>query len=138
MHALGLVRISKKPNFVDITCKKSKTVKKWGWAVFNINGDFEAIIWPPKAAVSIGYHSLKLSKNKQLFAYWIRFLDFLSIVQSFYSTDFFSNILNSEDYMQLFLSLFPGKIKSAYILVRMTKILIYQGVLICWSALALL
>ena len=32
MQALGLVRISKKQNFVEISFKKNSECKKWNWA----------------------------------------------------------------------------------------------------------
>ena len=32
MQALGLVRIFKKQNFVEISFKKVQSVKRWGWA----------------------------------------------------------------------------------------------------------
>ena len=33
MQALGLVRIRKKPNLVEIPLQKFLSVKKWGWAM---------------------------------------------------------------------------------------------------------
>ena len=32
MQALGLVRMSKKQNFAEISFKNNQSVKKWGWA----------------------------------------------------------------------------------------------------------